>query len=156
MNKIRKKRKSLSLRLQPYEGEPMAEVVDYLNSLSKEEVNRKVSDILVAALLPLARYHSGECTPEQLRFACWESQDVLNKHGSNLRLALGVEQPQFVLPNYVTSVAPVMSSANTSTHNGMTDVESDMLKEGQEKQRPSTLIQGKASSQDLDGLFGDA
>jgi hypothetical protein len=31
-----------------------------------------------------------------------------------------------------------------------------MLKEGQEKQHPSTLIQGQASSQDLDGLFGDA
>jgi hypothetical protein len=44
----------LSLHLQPYEGEPMAEVVDYLNSLSKEEVNHKVSDILVAALLHLA------------------------------------------------------------------------------------------------------
>jgi hypothetical protein len=54
----------------------MAEVVDYLNSLSKEEVNHKVSDILVAALLHLAWYHSGEYTPEQLWFACWESLDV--------------------------------------------------------------------------------
>jgi hypothetical protein len=98
-------------------------VVDYLNSLSKEEVNHKVSDILVAALLHLAWYHSGEYTPEQLWFACWESLDVLNKHGSNLRLALGVEQPPFVVPNYVTPVASVMNSANTNIHNSITDLE---------------------------------
>ena len=32
MNQSKKKRKSLSLRLQPYEGDVLAEVVDYLNN----------------------------------------------------------------------------------------------------------------------------
>jgi hypothetical protein len=112
MNRVRKKRKSLSLRLQPYEGDLLAEVVDYLNSLPKDEVNRKVADILVAALLPIARYHSGEYTPEQLRIACWEAQDSLNKHGSNMRFAMSVEQPQYVLPNHVTPHVPVEVQAN--------------------------------------------
>ncbi|MGI2908565.1 hypothetical protein [Tolypothrix sp. VBCCA 56010] len=112
MNKVRRKRVSLSLRLQPYSGDPMAEVADYLNSLPKDEVNRKVADILVAALLPIARYKCGEYTTEQLRFACWEAQDSLNKHGSNMRLALGVEQPQFVLPQEVMPHVPVAVSSN--------------------------------------------
>lgn len=38
-------RKNLSLRLQPYEGTLLAEVVDYLNTLDKEEVNRKVAEL---------------------------------------------------------------------------------------------------------------
>ncbi|GAX45753.1 hypothetical protein NIES4075_67740 [Tolypothrix sp. NIES-4075] len=155
MTRVRRKRVSLSLRLQPYEGDPMAEVVDYLNSLPKDEVNRKVADILVAALLPIARYKCGNYTPEQLRFACWESQDSLNKHGSNMRLAMGVEQPQFVLPNNVTPLESVTVNAKTIAYNGKTTPESDTNHSDQEPQRPTSMVQGKASSQDLDSIFGD-
>ncbi len=157
MNRIRKKRKSLSLRLQPYEGDLLAEVVDYLNSLPKDEVNRKVADILVAAFLPIARYHSGDYTPEQLRIACWEAQDSLNKHGSNMRLALGVEQPQFVLPNYVAPqlTPPDPVPADARANNGNTTLHSNILESAQLIERPNTLIQGKTSSKDLDNLFGD-
>jgi hypothetical protein len=149
MTRVRRKRVSLSLRLQPYEGDPMAEVADYLNSLPKDEVNRKVADILVAALLPIARYKCGEYTSEQLRFACWEAQDSLNKHGSNMRLALGVEQPQFVLPQQVTLQSPMMANGNDNNN----------LKENTEENliefRPTSLVQGKASSDDLSSIFGD-
>lgn len=31
----------------------------------------------------------------QLHSTCWEAQDSLDKHGSNMRLALGVEQFKF-------------------------------------------------------------
>ena len=31
----------------------------------------------------------------QLRSTCWEAQDSLDKHGSNMRLALGIEQFKF-------------------------------------------------------------
>ena len=154
MTRVRRKRVSLSLRLQPYSGDPMAEVADYLNSLPKDEVNRKVADILVAALLPIARYKCGEYTTEQLRFACWESQDSLNKHGSNMRLAMGVEQPQFVLPQ-VTPLECVTVNAKTVAYNGKTTKQEDITVEGEEKKRPTSMVQGKASSQDLDNIFGD-
>ncbi|MBW4504965.1 MAG: hypothetical protein KME64_00365 [Scytonematopsis contorta HA4267-MV1] len=156
MSRTKRMRVSLSLRLQPYSGDPMAEVAEYLNSLSKDEVNRKVADILVAALLPIARYHSGQYTPEQLRFACWEAADSLNKHGSNMRLALGVEQPQFALPQQVMPTASVMVNKLESVTSGyVTESESETIEETQSELRPTSLVQGKASSSDLDSLFGD-
>jgi hypothetical protein len=134
----------------------LAEVVDYLNSLPKDEVNRKVADILVAAFLPIARYHSGEYTLEQLRIACWEAQDSLNKHGSHMRLALGVEQPQFVLPQ-ATHFPPVTVNASTSASpSGKTTFKEDTPEEAELELRPKALVQGLASSQDVDSLFGDS
>jgi hypothetical protein len=133
----------------------MAEVADYLNSLPKDEVKRKVADILVAALLPYARFVSGNYTSEQLRFACWESQDCLNKHGSNMRLAMGVEQPQFVLPHQVMPLESVTVNAKTVAYNGKTTKQEDITVEGEQKKRPTSMVQGKASSQDLDNIFGD-
>ncbi|MDZ8083374.1 MAG: hypothetical protein RMX35_30455 [Nostoc sp. DcaGUA01] len=150
MNQSKKKRKSLSLRLQPYEGDVLAEVVDYLNSLPKDEAQRKVADILVAAFLPVARYSSGNFTREQIRFACWEAQDSLNKHGSYMRFALGVEQPQFVLsqPALPAPVVTVNAPPNIA-------LESPELEaEAADSIRPATLVQGQASSQELDAIFG--
>lgn len=150
MSRTKRIRVSLSLRLQPYEGDPMAEVAEYLNSLPKDEVNRKVADILVAALLPYSRYHSGKYTSEQLRFACWESQDCLNKHASNMRLALGIEQPQFALPQQVTRISPIMVNGNDN-NNFQEDAQEDTHSES----RPASLVQGKATSADLGSIFGD-
>ncbi|MCC5624727.1 hypothetical protein [Nostoc sp. CHAB 5715] len=111
----------------------------------------------LSALLPYARYHSGKYTQEQLRFACWEAQDCLNKHGSNMRLAMSVEQPQFVLPNYVAPqlTPPDPVPADARANNGNTTLQSNILESAQLIERPNTLIQGKTSSKDLDNLFGD-
>lgn len=154
MSRTRRKRVSLSLRLQPYEGDPMAEVVDYLNSLPKDEVNRKVADILVAALLPYARYHNGKYTQEQLRFACWEAQDCLNKHGSNMRLAMSVEQPQFVLPNQVMPQSGVMVNPNPLNHQNSAADKQNTEADANVAKRPTTLIPGQVSSLDLNTIFG--
>ena len=154
MTRIKKKRYSLSLRLQPYEGDLMAEVVDYLNGLPKDEMNRKVADILVAAFLPVARLSSGDYTQEQLRFACWESQDCLNKHSSNMRLALGVEQPQFVLPSYaVPGAVQHLTNNNMNVSNGRPsseefEVETPTI-------QSNNLLESKASQASMDNLFGD-
>jgi len=159
MTRIRKKRYSLSLRLQPYEGDLMAEVVDYLNGLPKDEMNRKVADILVAALLPLARYETGDYTQEQLRFACWESQDCLNKHSSNMRLALGVEQPQFVLPSYAQSHAVQhLTNNNMNVSNGKADEQHEETEESSEDtvdSKPNYLVESKADIASKKSLFGD-
>ncbi len=159
MTRIRKKRYSLSLRLQPYEGDLMAEVVDYLNGLPKDEMNRKVADILVAALLPLARYKSGNYTIEQLRFACWESQDCLNKHSSNMRLALGVEQPQYVLPSYaVPGAAQHLTNNNMNVSNGKVSEQHEETSESEEDtvdSKPNYLVESKADIASKKSLFGD-
>ncbi|MEO0838442.1 MAG: hypothetical protein AAF063_06010 [Cyanobacteria bacterium J06643_5] len=154
MTRIKKKRYSLSLRLQPYEGDLMAEVADYLNGLPKDEMNRKVADILVAAFLPVARHESGNYTQEQLRFACWESQDCLNKHGSNTRLALGVEQPQFMLPSYAQSHAVQhLTNNNMNVSNGRPS--SEELSVETPTIQSNNLLESKASQASMDNLFGD-
>ena len=83
-------RKNLSLRLQPYEGTLLAEVVDYLNTLDKEEVNRKVAEILTISLLPLARYERG-VSERVLRFSTLESCHALSQQAHFLRQVVGVE-----------------------------------------------------------------
>ena len=154
MNHAKKKRLSLSLRLQPYEGDVLAEVVDYLNSLPKDEAQRKIADILVAAFLPVARYKAGNFTPEQLRFACWEAQDSLNKHGSYMRLAMGVEQPQFAREQPAPSVPVYAVAVNPSTISTSASEESATAAEAPDSNRPATLVQGQASSQEVDEIFG--
>jgi hypothetical protein len=83
-------RKNLSLRLQPYEGTLLAEVVDYLNTLDKEEVNRRVAEILTISLLPLARYERG-VSERVLRFSTLESCYALSQQAHFLRQTVGVE-----------------------------------------------------------------
>ena len=83
-------RKNLSLRLQPYEGTLLAEVVDYLNTLDKEEVNRRVAEILTISLLPLARHERG-VSEKVLRFSTLESCHALSQQAHFLRQVVGVE-----------------------------------------------------------------
>jgi hypothetical protein len=83
-------RKNLSLRLQPYEGTLLAEVVDYLNTLDKEEVNRRVAEILTISLLPLARYER-DVSERVLRFSTLESCHALSQQAHFLRQVVGVE-----------------------------------------------------------------
>lgn len=83
-------RKNLSLRLQPYEGTLLGEVVDYLNTLDKEEVNRRVAEILTISLLPLARYERG-VSERVLRSSTLESCHALSQQAHFLRQVVGIE-----------------------------------------------------------------
>jgi hypothetical protein len=84
-----KSRKSLSIRLQPYEGTPMAEVADYLNDLDSGTMLRKVEDLLVLGLLAYARLEQ-DADAERLRLTAIECCDALEKHAATIRLAIGV------------------------------------------------------------------
>lgn len=153
MSKARQ-RKSLSLRLQPYAGTPLAEVVDYLNSLEKEEANKKVGDILIMCLLPYARAHSSNSgtdgTSEELRMTCLESCDAMDKHASTMRQALRVEQPQFSSYYRVTPV----SSNGQQVRPSVSEVsESGEEPDSKTEENPSTLIQDKGSIEAVDSLF---
>jgi hypothetical protein len=99
-------RKNLSLRLQPYEGTLLAEVVDYLNTLDKEEVNRRVAEILTISLLPLARHERG-VSEKVLRFSTLESCHALSQQAHFLRQVVGVEVE---LPVEGMVVAPPVKS----------------------------------------------
>ena len=150
-----KQRVQLNIRLQAYADEPIAEVFEYLKSLPKDQRTQRILDTLLLIFLPYARYHSGKYTFEQLRFTCWEVQNALDKHGSTMRLALGVEQPQFVLPNHSSPQVfnqPQTPSTDTKNDNPIT---AQKNVSDQKEQPPEPLIKGKASTSDLNSVFGD-
>ena len=139
------KRTSLSLRLQSTENNPLGEVITYLKSLSGDEVRREVADILIMTLLPYARYHNGKCTTSELRSTCWEAQDSLDKHGSNMRFALGVEQSKFL------QHSPQQSSPDNSVN---LEPEDEIKQEDENISVESSTNSGnKFSYKDLDSVF---
>jgi hypothetical protein len=146
MNK--KKRVSLSIRLQPYTGTLLAEVVEWLNSHENDEKNNLIADAVVMAYLPYARA-SKEASPSELERCCWETQNMLDKHGFNLRQSLQVSQPQ-----WHPAVMPTVVSAHSSTNQYSTNGFRGELTEDfeQEEKTPQSLIEGE---HDDDDLFDD-
>ena len=139
------KRTSLSLRLQSTENKPLGEVITYLKSLSGDEMRRKVADTLIMTLLPYARYHNGKCTTSELRSTCWEAQDSLDKHGSNMRFALGVEQSKFL------QHSPQQSSPDNSVN---LEPEDEIKQEDENiSVESSTNSSNEFSYKDLDSIF---
>jgi hypothetical protein len=118
-----KSRKSLSIRLQPYEGTPMAEVADYLNDLDTGTALRKVEDLLVLGLLAYARLEQ-DADAERLRLTALECCDGLEKHATTIRLAIGVEpanrqeqppahKPELDIGNLAASIDEPRSAARS-------------------------------------------
>lgn len=139
----KRRRKSLSLRLQPYEGTPLAEVADYLNSLDRQEANQKAADVL-AFFLPYARKDSGE-SDEEVERAYWSAYAAIEKlfylMAQELRVKL--PQPQVNPAGYMMAVpTPVNGHDGTSVSEPF-------------DKKPSPQIQGKATAAEVDVLFGD-
>ena len=88
-----KKRRNFTLRLQPPEDSLLAEVLDYFQTREREELNKCLTDLLVAAFLPLARWQKGTCSAEDLRVTCINSCDSLSRQAEYLRQMLGVNHP---------------------------------------------------------------
>ena len=147
----KKKRVSLSTRLQPYSGTLLAEVVDWLNSHENDEKNNLIADAVVMAYLPYARADKGVSTTEIER-CCWETQNLLDKHGFNLRSSLQVSQPQW--HSTVMPIA-VAQSRNNSQHtaNDLSHQRSLNETESDEDSIPSSLIKGEGDRDD--DLFPD-
>ena len=55
----KRKRVSLSTRLQPYSGTLLAEVVEWLNGHENDEKNNLIADAMIMAYLPYARASKG-------------------------------------------------------------------------------------------------
>ena len=152
----KKARKSFSLRLQPYQGTVLAEVVDYLNSLERDELSQQVGMALIMCFLPLARRSQGESiSAEELRVCCLEACDALSKHASFLRQALRVPQPQFDNPVVLAQAASLpQAAANLPKSQGATSSEA-VAEESQPRKPPSPSIQGKGSAAEVAALFGE-
>jgi hypothetical protein len=142
-----RKRVSLSTRLQPYSGTLLAEVVEWLNSHENDEKNNLIADAVVMAYLPYARADQG-VDPIEIERCCWETQNLLDKHGFNLRQSLQVSQPQWhsaVVPSVV---------AQSSLNGRHTDSNSNhQLDEDDEELIPKSLIEGDGDGDD--DLFAD-
>ena len=147
-----RKRVSLSTRLQPYSGTLLAEVVEWLNSHENDEKNNLIAGAVVMAYLPYARA-SKDVAPTELERCCWETQNMLDKHGFNLRQSLQISQPQWhsavmqraILTSGITT-QPEKEGENSTTE--LLD-ESDLV--------PSSLIAGEGEYDDspfADDEFG--
>jgi hypothetical protein len=145
MPKTKRVRKSLSLRLQPYEDTPLAEVADYLNSLDKEEATRRIGEILVMAFLPYASKGNGHCNTDKLRSAFLIARDMADKHFGIMALALGLDAVYAV-------ATPIVSTGG----NGV-DMKSQVNKEESTLEVEainSSLIEGVATATEIGKLFG--
>ena len=146
----KKKRVSLSTRLQPYSGTLLAEVVEWLNEHENDEKNNLIAEAVVMAYLPYARASRGVDSTEVER-CCWETQNMLDKHGFNLRQSLQVSQPQWHSTVVPTTVAygsrNSQHTVNDSSHHLKIDKDED-----NEELIPQSLIEGEESD---DNLFPD-
>ena len=144
----KRKRVSLSTRLQPYSGTLLAEVVDWLNSHENDEKNNLIADAVVMAYLPYARASQGVSKAEIER-CCWETQNMLDEHGFKLRSSLQVSQQGWhstVVPTTVSTIGSTEMDRQKSELS-LPETESD------EDSIPSSLIKG-AGDRD-DDLFPD-
>lgn len=151
MPKNNRVRKSLSLRLQPYEGTPLAEVADYLNSLDREEATRKIGEILVMAFLPYARCSQTELCPSQsdkstsnkLNSAFLIARDMADKHFGVMALALGLDA--------VYAVSTPLTLAGGS---GLKPELSEKEVSDETDEHDASLIEGKVTATEIGKLFG--
>lgn len=144
----KRKRVSLSIRLQPYSGTLLAEVVEWLNSHENDEKNNLIADAVVMAYLPYARA-SKEVSPTEIERCCWETQNMLDKHGFNLRSSLQVSQPQWhstVIPSAVSAYSPTVQPEKDAE-------QPSVNREEEEDLVPASLIDGDCN--DEDSLFSD-
>lgn len=138
-------RVSFSLRLQPYTGSLMAEIVNWLNLLERDEAKKKIEAALIMAYLPLAKDNSG-AERAAIERSCWETQDLLDKHGSSLRQILDVPQLEWYKYEAIHQVKQEVE---------LVKAEEVFVEESSVDNFPESQIEGKGSFEDTDAFFGD-
>ncbi|PZO11456.1 MAG: hypothetical protein DCF25_19375 [Leptolyngbya foveolarum] len=149
-------RPSFSLRLQPYEGSLLSEVVRYLNSLERNDAQRQVESVLVMALLAQARLYDESCSAEERRRCCIEACDALEKHASNLRQLVGVELPvaaRLIAPPFEAAMIAEQRNTPIQAHMKIDDEFEDDEVEG--RSPPKSKIESQVAAGDVNSLFGD-
>ena len=85
----KKKRLSLTIRWQPTEGKPMAEITRWLSSLSIKERREKVAEACLMVLLPYAFEANGKDS-RRIERCFWDSQNRLDHYSYAMKQALGI------------------------------------------------------------------
>ena len=158
--KSKSTRPSFSVRLQPYEKSLLAEVVQYLNALERGDAKRQVENVLVMALLAQARLYDESCSDEERRRCCIEACDALDKHASMLRQLVGVAGPgrSVVAQSAIGAISqqkmvtpPVVAKGVESN---LVEMDGDVDEEEDEQWPPKARIEGRASADEVNSLFG--
>lgn len=123
-----------------------------MNSIETDEKNRLIADAIVMAYLPYARA-SRNVDNSELERCCWETQNMLDKHGFNLRSSLQVSQQGWHSP-----IIPQESSNHHPSYNELANVKEAPPVEHQDNEKrelePQSLIIGSGEL-DEDGFFAD-
>ena len=106
-----KKRHSFSLRLQPMNGTPLAEVVDWLNALGAQEKKELIGDILTMTCLALARAEAGE-PREQVESCYWKTNERLENFQFTLGLRLRINFVPYKPNCSLTALAESLNQFN--------------------------------------------
>ena len=88
-------RRSLVVRLQPSNGTPLAEVIDWLKSMSSQDRNEKIAEVLIMSCLAYARQAQQE-NSNSLDSCYWDTHNRLNQYAYVMRQKLRIKgiQPQ--------------------------------------------------------------
>ena len=154
MTKPKAARASFSLRLQPYDGSLLAEVVHYLNSLDRAEAQRRVENVMVMALLAQARLYDEACSTEARRRCCIEACDALEKHASMLRQLVGVEAAPVVRTVAISDSGGASQQVMRESLDGDEQENDELASDSAEVVPPKAKLSAIASAQDVDALFG--
>ena len=82
-------RHSLTIRIQPRDQTPLAKVVQWLNSLPKEERRKKIIDVCMMTLLPYA-LEAGQEHPATVERCYWDSQERLFQYVYLMKQSLSI------------------------------------------------------------------
>ena len=154
-------RASFNLRLQPYKGSLLTEVVRYLQSLERSDAQRRVENVLVMALLAQARLYDEAYSDEERRRCCIEACDALDKHASMLRQLVGVAMPvrsALVMPNVgAVAMRHGMEQPERLVQRQVAvgDQVDEADEDGVRSPPPSARIDSRASAAEVNSLFGD-
>lgn len=85
-------RLSLTIRWQPTEDKPFANIVEWLNGMSIKERRKKVMEVCMMSLLPYA-LEAKDKTKEEVEHCYWEVHERINQYLFTMRQVLGIKTP---------------------------------------------------------------
>lgn len=97
-------RRNFTLRLQPSDGTLLAEVIDWLKSMSLRERRKKVEEAFIILMLPYARKARFDKGAEEIEGCYWSTHEQIIQYLYVMQQTLGVKpiQPIHSIPSMLT------------------------------------------------------
>ena len=134
--------RSLTIRWQPSEGKPLAQVADWLNNMSVRERRKKVAEVCLMTLLPYA-LEANQKTEEEVERCYWEVRERLFQYLFAMKQVLGIKSEN---PTSLASTIPV-DVDNVFQNQDVTDIDSQAESTARDSKEQPDL-------KDLDLIFG--